>query len=468
MATRNCGKSGRSGDEMQTNRRTLLKRAAALGASATFVGSGFTSWAVRSVYAQDAPAIPEIPQVTINYASLPAIDHTHIVIPVKREWNKDVGIEVEPDIYGSSITAEKFVSALSSGSFDIVSGASVFALSGYATNDTYVSFGHGDIFQGFGFMVDPEAGYKTVDDFVNEGMDGPAAIKATGEQFRGKRLATLNEGGIRGFIAIALESAGMTLDDITIDSFDTDSKIIVELVSGRADFAVGSAPGRVSMTLQGFVPVLTSLNVTQFAEPSPDSKALRAIFHDGWATTRDYYAANHDTVFRFMSMMYRTLRLMVDKPAETIPDHVDFYNSIAGSSLTPDDVQIIYDELDPFVAYEDQGDWYDDEAQATNPFHYRNVTGSHIKLWEEQGVLEPGKYTPDNVSVSIELWKEFKQREANAQSLIDQATSSVTASTTQAKELLDKALFYQSIYDYLDAETFAQAALDWAAYEAGS
>ena len=54
----------------------------------------------------------------------------------------------------------------------------------------------------------PEAGlYKTVDDFVNEGMDGPAAIKATGEQFRGKRLATLNEGGIRGFIAIALESA---------------------------------------------------------------------------------------------------------------------------------------------------------------------------------------------------------------------------------------------------------------------
>ena len=113
MATRNCGNSGRSGDAMQSDRRTLLKRAAALGAGATFVGSGFTSWAVPSVRAQDAPAIPEIPQVTINFASLPAIDHTHIVIPVKREWNKDVGIEVEPDIYGSSITAEKFVSALS-------------------------------------------------------------------------------------------------------------------------------------------------------------------------------------------------------------------------------------------------------------------------------------------------------------------------------------------------------------------
>lgn len=450
----------------RSDRRSVLKKGAALGAAV--VGTNLSGVLPRSARAQDAPAIPEVPTVTVNYASLPAIDHTHIVIPVKRDWNKDVGLEIDPDIYGSSITSEKFVSALSSGSFDIVSGASVFALSGYATNDTYVSFAHGDVFQGFGFMVDPNAGYKSVDDFVSEGMDGPSAIKATGEQFRGKRLATLNEGGIRGFIAIAMESAGLSLDDIQIDSFDTDSKIIVELVAGRADFACGSAPGRISMTLQGFVPVLTSLNVTQFAEPSPDSKALRAIFHDGWATTRDYYAANPDTIFRFASMMYRTLRLMVDKPAETIPDHVDYYNSIAGASLTPEDVQIIYDELDPFIAYEDQGPWYDDAAQATNPFHYRNVTGSHIKLWEEQGVLEPGKYTPDNVSVSLELWKEFKQREANAKKLIDTATAAVTTTTTQAKELLDKAVFYQSIYDYLDAETFAQAAIDWAAHETGS
>ncbi|MEA2515214.1 MAG: hypothetical protein QOF33_3610 [Thermomicrobiales bacterium] len=470
MATRDIGTRSAPGGSLPTDRRTLLKRAAALGAGTALVGGGLTRQLSTPVRAQDAPAVPEIPQVTVKYASLHAIDHTHIVIPVKREWNKDVGIEIEPDVYGTSAGADKIVSILTSGSVDIASGASVFALSGYNTNDSYISFGHGDIFQGFGFMVDPEAGYKNVDDFVKEGMDGSAAIKATAEQFRGKRLATLNEGGIRGFITIALESAGMTLDDIKVDSFDTDSKIIAELVAGRADFACGSAPGRVSMTLQGFVPVLTSLHVTQFAAPSPDSKALRAIFHDGWATSRDYYANNHDTIFRFMSMIYRTLRLMVDKPEETIPDHTDYYNSIAGASLTPEDVKVIYDELDPFIAYEDQGPWYDDEAESTNPFHYRNVTGSHIKLWEEQGVLEPGKYTADNVSVALDLWKEFKQREVNAKTLIEQATAAVTdpAKQAQAKELLDKAVFYQEIYDFLDAETFAQAAIDWAAYEGGS
>jgi ABC-type nitrate/sulfonate/bicarbonate transport system substrate-binding protein len=419
------------------NRRTLLKSAAVAGASAAGLSAGtLNHWSPMA--AQEAPALPTIPEVTVRYSSLHAIDHTHIVIPVKRDWNKDVGLTIDPAPFGTSVGADKIVSGLTSGSVDISSGASVFALAGYATNDTYISFGHGDIFQGFGFMVDPEAGYKSVDDFVNDGMDGQAAIKATAEQFKGKRLATLNEGGIRGFITIALETAGMSMDDIQVDSFDTDSKIIAEMVSGRADFAVGSAPGRVSMTLEGFVPVLTSLNISQYAEPSPDSKALRAIFHDGWATTRDYYANNHDTIFRFMSM-------------------------------TPEDVQVIYRELDPFIAYEDQDSWYDEAAMTTNPFHYCNVTGAHIKLWEEQGVLEPGKYTCDNVSVALELWQEFKERESNSQTLVDEATAAITdpAKQTQAKELLDKATFFRQIYDFLDAEIFAQAALDWAKYEAG-
>ena len=132
------------------------------------------------------------------------------MIPVKRNWHKDVGIEIEPDTYGTSAGADKIVSILTAGTVDIASGASVFALAGYNTNGTYISFGHGDIFQGFGFMVDPQQGYKNVDDFVGEGMEPPAAIKATAEQFRGKRLATLNEAGIRGFITIALETAGMS------------------------------------------------------------------------------------------------------------------------------------------------------------------------------------------------------------------------------------------------------------------
>jgi ABC-type nitrate/sulfonate/bicarbonate transport system substrate-binding protein len=462
--------------EKRIGRRTFIRRATALGASASLIGTTLATQggSARSAAAMvrraqgTEPEVPTVPEVAVRYASLHAIDHTHIVIPVERNWHKDVGIEIEPDTYGTSAGADKIVSILTAGTVDISSGASVFALAGYNTNDTYISFGHGDIFQGFGFMVDPQQGYKSVDDFVGEGMEPPEAITATAEQFRGKRLATLNEAGIRGFITIALETAGMTLDDIEVDSFDTDSKIIAEMVSGRADFAVGSAPGRVSMTLQGFVPVLTSLHISQFAEPSPDSKELRAIFHDGWATTRDYWENNRDTVFRFMSMIYRTLRLMVDNPDETIPDHVAYYNSIAGATLTPEDVRVIYEELDPFVAYEDQGPWYDEEALATNPFHYCNVTGAHIKLWEEQDVLEPGDWTCENVSVALELWAEFKEREANAQVLIEEAEGMVTDATPRATELLDQARFYQEVYDFLDAERFAQAAIEWAAHETGS
>ena len=412
------------------------------------------------------PEIPTIPQVSFSYASLHAIDHTHIVIPVSKGWHKDVGLTVTPEPYGSSVGADKIVAGLTSGSFDIMSGSTVFSLAGYGTNSNYRDFGHGDIFQGFGFMIDPQGSYKTIDQFISEGLDPQAAITATMSQFKGKTLSTLNEGGILGFITIALESAGLTLDDLgTVIKYDTDSKIMADLISGRSDFAVGSAPGRVSMTLEGFVPAITSLHISKYAEPTPNSKALRSIFHDGWATTPEYYAANHDTVFRFMSMIYRTLRLMVDHPEETIPIHADYVNSIMGSSLTPEDTVVIYEELDPFVAFEDQAVWYEDRYKDSNAQHLSNVLGSHIKLWEEQDVLQEGEWTPYNTSYAFELWHEFQERKVNAHKLIRQAESLVGDNTPTANDLLAKAKFYDDIYDFLDAERFAQAAIEWANFE---
>lgn len=412
------------------------------------------------------PEIPTIPQVSFSYASLHAIDHTHIVIPVSKGWHKDVGLTVTPEPYGSSVGADKIVAGLTSGSFDIMSGSTVFSLAGYGTNSNYRDFGHGDIFQGFGFMIDPQGSYKTIDQFISEGLDPQAAITATMSQFKGKTLSTLNEGGILGFITIALESAGLTLDDLgTVNKYDTDSKIMADLISGRSDFAVGSAPGRVSMTLEGFVPAITSLHISKYAEPTPNSKALRSIFHDGWATTPEYYAANHDTVFRFMSMIYRTLRLMVDHPEETIPIHADYVNSIMGSSLTPEDTVVIYEELDPFIAFEDQAVWYEDRYKDSNAQHLSNVLGSHIKLWEEQDVLQEGEWTPYNTSYAFELWHEFQERKVNAHKLIRQAESLVGDNTPTANDLLAKAKFYDDIYDFLDAERFAQAAIEWANFE---
>jgi len=412
------------------------------------------------------PEIPTIPQVSFSYASLHAIDHTHIVIPVSKGWHKDVGLTVTPEPYGSSVGADKIVAGLTSGSFDIMSGSTVFSLAGYGTNSNYRDFGHGDIFQGFGFMIDPQGSYKTIDQFISEGLDPQAAITATMSQFKGKTLSTLNEGGILGFITIALESAGLTLDDLgTVIKYDTDSKIMADLISGRSDFVVGSAPGRVSMTLEGFVPAITSLHISKYAEPTPNSKALRSIFHDGWATTPEYYAANHDTIFRFMSMIYRTLRLMVDHPEETIPIHADYVNSIMGSSLTPEDTVVIYEELDPFVAFEDQAVWYEDRYKDSNAQHLSNVLGSHIKLWEEQDVLQEGEWTPYNTSYAFELWHEFQERKVNAHKLIRQAESLVGDNTPTANDLLVKAKFYDDIYDFLDAERFAQAAIEWANFE---
>ena len=78
------------------------------------LGISFGLIGFQGAYAE--PEIPTIPEVSFSYASLHAIDHTHIVIPVSKGWHKDVGITVTPEPYGSSVGADKIVAGLTSGS----------------------------------------------------------------------------------------------------------------------------------------------------------------------------------------------------------------------------------------------------------------------------------------------------------------------------------------------------------------
>src|SRR5689334_4227178 len=96
--------------EQRIGRRTFLRRVAALGVGAGAVSAALSDRMATPAAAQGTPAIPTVPEVKIRYASLQAIDHTHIVIPVKRGWNKDVGITIEPPVYGTSAGADKIVS----------------------------------------------------------------------------------------------------------------------------------------------------------------------------------------------------------------------------------------------------------------------------------------------------------------------------------------------------------------------
>ena len=78
---------------------------------------GFILFGFQTAKAE--PEIPTIPEVSFSYASLHAIDHTHIVIPVSKGWHKDVGLTITPEPYGSSVGGDKIVAGLTSG-FDVI------------------------------------------------------------------------------------------------------------------------------------------------------------------------------------------------------------------------------------------------------------------------------------------------------------------------------------------------------------
>jgi len=410
--------------------------------------------------AGEEPAIPTIPEVEVSFGHEPYLDHTQGVIGMEKGWFKDVGITITPEPNGDVVSSENTVGVLAAGTYDVLSGSSVLFLPAYEEIPPYKSFVHGDMFQGYAIMAQPDAGYKTVQDFIDEGMEPTEALGAAAEQMMGKRFAYPPEAAIKGFINLALDKGGMTLEDVQ-SIVAEDAKTSALMVAKEADFQVGGVPSRLTLESEGFLPVITSADLAQYAEASPESIELRAIFHDGWISLDSWIEENYDTMLRMCSVMYRITEFMNTNQEEAISIHLPFLNASAGTNITPEQTVVAYESLDPFLTFEDQEIWYLDES---NPLHYNNITGSHIKMWEEQGLFEPGAVSVEDVSIAEKLYREFLDMQAESDQLIAEAESLVTVDMEQASVLLEEAKFYYDAYNFLDAINFAEAAIEWANY----
>ncbi len=409
------------------------------------------------------PAIPSIPEVSVSFGHEPYLDHTHGIIGMEKGWFGDVGITITPEPNGDVVSSENTVGVLAAGTYDVLSGSSVLFLSAYQGIPPFKAFVHGDIFQGYAIMAQPDAGYKTVQDFIDEGMEPTEALGEAAKQMEGKKFAYPPEGAIKGFIILVLEKAGMTLDDVR-SIVAEDAKTSALMVAKEADFQVGGVPSRLTLESEGFLPIITSGDLAQHATPSPESVELRAIFHDGWISQDSWIDENYDTMLRMSSVMYRITEFMNTNQEEAISIHLPFLNSAAGTSISPEATVVVYESLDPFITFEDQAGWYLDE---NNPLHYSNVTGSHIKMYEEQELFEPGEVSVEDVSIAEKVYKEFLDMQEQSNQLMAEAEAIISGSSqdmTQAQELLDQAKFYYDVYNFLDSMRFAEAAVEWANY----
>lgn len=411
-----------------------------------------------------APEIPEVPEVEIVFGHLPYIDHSWAVIGIRKGWFTDVGITILPgpdgDIAGPG-TQQKIIS----GEMHVSQGQAA-TMPSQRANVPMKNFCNSNVFQGFAIMAQPNQGYKTVDDFVAEGVSSEEAIRLTVQQMKGKKFTYPAVSIPTGFIPLALEKGGLTLEDMeTIVAEEADSWR--NMIAGNADFQSGGVPSRLTLEARGFIPIITSFDLAKYAEPSAESIELRAVFQDGWMASDEWLEENWETALRMCSVTFRTTEFMNTNEAEAIAIHMPFLNSIAGTELTEDDFIVAYRSLNPFLTFEDQAKWYIDDSY---PLNEKYLVGSFIKMNEEQGLIEPDSVKVEDVTVAGDIYRElveFKNKSdelmAEAQNEIDRARAE-GKDISQAEQLLQQANFFYTAYNYLDSYRFAESALAWAKY----
>jgi len=333
------------------------------------------------------PEIPLVPETNVAFGHEPYVDHTQGIIGITKGWFKDVGITITPEPNGDVLSSEAFPGIMSAGKYDVISASSVLMLPAVKELLPFKSFVHGDMFQGYAIMAQPDAGYKSVQEFIAEGMEPLEALGEAVKQMTGKKFAYPAEAAIKGFILVALSKADMTLDDVN-SIVAEDAKTSALMVAREADFQVGGVPSRITLESKGFKPIITSDNLAQYAEASADSKELTAIFQDGWLALDSWINENYDTMLRMSSVMFRITEFMNTNEDEALGIQLPFINSAAGTNITPEEGKVIYNSLDPFLTFEEQAVWYTDEE---SPLNYKYVTGAYINYGKSKVYLNQAK-----------------------------------------------------------------------------
>ena len=417
------------------------------------------------------PAVPEIPEVSVKFANAAFLDQSEAGIGLAKGWFGDVGITLEPKPHGLVLPSAARAANLIAGTVEVVATGAYNLLPSMGKARNLRVFFQKDIFQGYRIMAQPNQGHKSFEEFLADGLSVDDAFSRTVDQLKGKTITYLSEPSREQFIEMVFRRGNMSKEDIaTVKTVNVDdNQTIAMMVSGRADFQFSGAPAMVELTKRGFKSLLTATDLARAAEPSVDSKELLASFKVGWATTAEYMEANPDTILRLASVGYRIVDFIRASPDEALKIHVPFLNSIAGSQVTPEFGKWLYDVVHPYSTFAEQGEWY---ADPRSVLYYWYEVGARIKDAESKGIFQPGDMGVEQIMAADDIYWRMIELKLSAGPAINEANRRIAEveatgkDVGKAKELLDRAAFFFSVYNYLDAGRFANAALKWAEYAA--
>jgi len=398
------------------------------------------------------PSIDGMRLKTIQFGMIPYGDHTNAIIGIRKGWFKEVGIDINYTV----LKVEGVVPALKNKTHEVVSTSPGIIMSSYDSAPNLYMIAFGDLFQGYALMSQPEGNYKNYQSFLNDGLSEALAMKATIKQLEGKTFAYPAEAAVKPFIDLILKKGEIDLNSINTKVVD-DPTAVNLMRSNKADFQVGGAPSRITLEKEGFIPLISSIDLVRTAKPSAESDELSSVFPDGWAVHRDFYKKEFKTVMRLASVNYRIARFIKNNQDEALAIHMPFLSEVTGEKFDIADGKVIYNSLDPFYSFEDQKDWY---HNPNSPLYYIHVNGSVINNFEENNIYENEAPDVEDIIFADDVYYKLEEYKLKAEAAFMQIEEQdLLSKKPELNKIIEKAKHFFSIYNFLDAYELANEVL---------
>jgi hypothetical protein len=321
--------------------------------------------------------------------------------------------------------------------------------SSYDNAPNLISFVFGDLFQGYAILAQKDGNYKSYREFIEEGLTPNEALIAAAKQLKGKTFTYPSETAISPFIELVLQKGQLTSSDFKPLVLE-DALTINAMRKKDADFQVGGVPSRLVLQSEGFKPIISSIDIVQTAKPSADSKELASILQNGWATTKEFYTNNFETILRLASVNYRIMDFINTHENEALDIHMKYLTQVTGEDFNKNNGRVIYSDLDPFFTFEKQYDWFYNDSSL---LFYSYVNGSILNSFKKNGIFKGIAPNVENVIYADDVYKKLFELKMSCDALFTKIESNPTFKNDG---LLLEAKKQYSIYNFLDAEKIAK------------
>ncbi len=436
----------RSKTTSRVSRRRVLATGAA-AATAALAGR----WSVPA----QAATLPAIPDVTVRHAVVAYTNHAWTVLASKKGYLKEVGITMDggaPKV----LRDQQMVPQLQNGEVDITTmyfGLITQALDKVTNIKPILTYSH---WQGNTIVTSPKTGFKSVDEFLAQGMPWDKAAAATMQQMKGQKFTVTANPSTYPWNDFALGLGGMSMKDCQTVPIE-DPKAVQLAINDQIPFA---APGGAVQIYQlqyqaGWKAIMSTRQMVSHMPGGPGSALNNLLNYDVMQCTQEYLEKNRATVLRWCAAMYKTMDYMFGpQQVQAFNEYAPFINANTGAQMDPTSIKFIFEVLDPFYQWKQQAPLWEDPKFS---LFYKNIYDFQINKYITEGTLPKQTYDIEGLFQAKPIFFEMRELKAKAEGLMKklEGAGSVAADRAQIAKL-GKA--HYDGFNYYDAVRFYEAA----------